>query len=458
MGDVLVVTVTPDRFVNKGPHRPAFPEQVRAEAVAALSCVDLVAVNEWPTAVEPIGLLRPDVYVKGSEYSDADKDVTGGIARERAAVEAAGGRLAFTHELTSSSSNLLNRYTPILSDEAREFLADFDRRYHADDVLAYLDRMRDLKVLVVGETIIDEYHYCDSIGKSSKAAALVAKVADQERFAGGILAVANHLASLCSEVAVVSQLGDRSSHEEFVRAQLDPRVTPVFLTRKDSPTIVKRRFIESYFFTPMFELYEINDDALDPGDDDVLCSTLRERLPHYDLTVVVDYGHSMLTTAAVDVLCENSRLLAMNAQANAGNRGYHRLSKYGRADYVCAAEHEMYLEARDWRGDLRPVLRDVAERLHCPRVLVTRGNKGALCYDAGEGFTEVPALATKVVDRVGAGDAFLAVTAPMVALEAPMEMVGFVGNVAGAEAVATVGHRRYLDRERLSKHVQVLIT
>ena len=58
-GDILIVTVTPDRFVNKGPERPAFPENLRAEAIAALDVVDYVAINEWPTAVETIHILKP---------------------------------------------------------------------------------------------------------------------------------------------------------------------------------------------------------------------------------------------------------------------------------------------------------------------------------------------------------------------------------------------------------------
>ena len=65
LGDLLVVTTTPDRFVNKGPHRPAFPEKLRAEALASLACVDFVAVTEWPTAVETIQIVRPSLYVKG---------------------------------------------------------------------------------------------------------------------------------------------------------------------------------------------------------------------------------------------------------------------------------------------------------------------------------------------------------------------------------------------------------
>lgn len=456
LGDLLVVTVTPDQYVHKGPDRPAFADRLRAEMLAALDCVDLVAINRWPTAVETIRLVQPDLYAKGSEYRDTP-DVTGGIEIEKAAVEGVGGRLAFTDEITFSSSNLLNRYLPVFPEEARAFLHEFRRRYSAADIEGWFDRIHDLHVLVVGETIIDEYQYCHAIGKSSKSAAVVAQAQSSERFAGGIVAVANHLASFCRNVTVLTQLGDRRREEEFIRNELDPTVSPIFLTRRDSPTIVKRRFIESYLFMPMFELYEINDESLDPRDDAELCAVLAEQIGRHDLVVVVDYGHSMVTHQAAERLCADSKFLALNAQANAGNRGYHRLSKYTRADYICAAEHEMYLEARDWRGDLHPVVLDVASRLNCPEIVVTRGKKGALGYTDAGGFVEVPALASTVVDRVGAGDAFLAVTAPLALVDAPMELLAFVGNVAGAEAVATVGHRSYIQRPRLVKHVRALL-
>lgn len=456
-GDVLVVTLTPDHWVNKGPNRPAFPQALRAEAVASLDCVDFVAVNEWPTAVETIEFLRPDVYVKGGEYRDAERDVTGAIVRERTAVEAVGGRIAFTDELTFSSSHLLNAYLPVLPEESRRYLVDFSARHDPQAVLAHIGAARSLKVLVVGEAIIDEYQYCHAIGKSSKAPTVVARSESLERFAGGILAVANHLADFCAEVTVVTQLGAIASHEAFIREQLDSRVRPHFLERRDAPTIVKRRFVESYFFTPMFELYEMNDESLHGEDDARLCEALQRHCREADLVVVVDYGHSMLSANAVDVLCSESRFLAMNAQANAGNRGYHRISKYPRANFICAAEHEMYLEAHDWRGDLHPVLVDVAARLSCPRVIVTCGKRGALAYGADEGFVEVPAMAAKVVDRVGAGDAFLSATAPLAATGAPLDIIAFAGNVAGAEAVATVGHRRYLRSEAFAKHIQALL-
>src|SRR6266540_7041924 len=98
LGDVLIVTLTADRFVNKGPGRPVFGEAMRAEMLANLQYVDWVAINPEPDAVGALDLLRPDVYVKGKDYQNPEGDVTGKIVAERQAVESHGGRIHFTDE------------------------------------------------------------------------------------------------------------------------------------------------------------------------------------------------------------------------------------------------------------------------------------------------------------------------------------------------------------------------
>jgi rfaE bifunctional protein nucleotidyltransferase chain/domain len=153
-GDVLVVTLTPDRYVNKGPGRPVFNELLRSETIAALACVDYVAVNDWPTAVETIHLLKPDVYVKGEEYEAPETDVTGMIFEEERAILEEGGRLHFTHDVTFSSSRLLNAHFDVFTPEASAFLDTFRQRYSADDVIELLTSFKALKVLVVGDAIV----------------------------------------------------------------------------------------------------------------------------------------------------------------------------------------------------------------------------------------------------------------------------------------------------------------
>lgn len=109
MGDVLVVTVSPDRYVDKGPGRPVFDERLRAESLAALACVDYAGINEWPTAEETLRLLRPDIYVKGQEFEKLE-DKTGKIQKEFRVLEEIGAEMRFTHEIVFSSTELINKY------------------------------------------------------------------------------------------------------------------------------------------------------------------------------------------------------------------------------------------------------------------------------------------------------------------------------------------------------------
>ena len=457
LGDLLVVTVTPDRYVNKGPSRPAFNETLRAEAIAALDCVDHVAINRWPMATETIQLLRPDFYVKGSEYREDEKDLTGGITLEAQAVKSVGGSLVFTDDITFSSSNLINRHLPVLDKDASDYLAGFSSRYSDTDIIGVLDRMRPLKVLVVGEAIIDEYQYCQAIGKSSKEPMLAVRQLHVERFAGGILAVANNVANFSDNVGMVTVLGAQNSHEEFIKDNLDSRIDATLLYRSNSPTIVKRRLIEEYHFTKLLEVYEMNDGPVERADNEDLCAALRQQVPQYDVVMVVDFGHGMISEEAMDVICSASRFLALNSQSNAGNLGYNAISKYTRADFVCMSEDEIRLETRDRQSDLKKLIVKVSETLQCGNVVVTQGKGGCSCYNSAEGFYEVPAVADHVVDRMGSGDAFLSVAALCVAQQAPIEMVGFIGNVVGAEAVATVGHRTSIQRVPLIRHIQTLL-
>ncbi len=109
MGDVLIVTVTPDIFVDKGHGRPVFDETLRTESIAALECVNYVALNKWPTAEETLRLLRPDIYVKGQEFEKLE-DKTGKIQKEYKVLQEIGAEMRFTHEIVFSSTKLLNKY------------------------------------------------------------------------------------------------------------------------------------------------------------------------------------------------------------------------------------------------------------------------------------------------------------------------------------------------------------
>ena len=448
-GDVLVVTITPDKWVNKGPHRPAFEEQLRLEMLAGFDCIDYVALNGWPTAVETLKLLKPSCFVKGSEFTDRSKDVTGAVAEEEAAIESVGGKLVFTDDITFSSSNLINRFMPQFSPAAMEYLAGFASRYKPDDLLGYIERAGSLRVLTIGETIVDEYNYCETLGKSGKEPILAVRLVSTESFPGGILAVANHVASFTDHVGLISMLGDDNLSDAFVREKLSPKVDAKFFTMRGAPTIVKKRYIESYPFQKMFEVYLMNEDQDAAANSERFCAELHRVLPEYDLVIVTDYGHGLIDEAVIDVLCKEAKCLAINTQANAGNYGFNTVSKYPRADYICVSEKELRLEARTRQKDLKLLVEKQAEQHGCRRMLITRGEKGATCWGRDEGFSQVPALAGHFTDRVGAGDAVFAITSLCLAQNAPAEVMGLIGNAVGAMAVGIIGNRGPIERTPL---------
>jgi rfaE bifunctional protein nucleotidyltransferase chain/domain len=457
LGDVLVVTLTPDRFVNKGPHRPAFPERLRAEALASLVCVDFVALNEWPTAVETIERLRPDFYVKGVVREGGKRDHTGAIDLEEKAVQAAGGQLVLTDEETFSASTLINRFMDVFTPETKTFLEEFRAQHTPEEIVGYLQAIRKLKVLVIGETIVDEYQFCSVLGKSGKEPVLAALHNRTEQYAGGALAIANHVSNFCDQVGLLSTLGEINSCEEFIRSKLNKNVSTCFTRVPGAPTIIKRRFLEEYLAAKLFEVYVMRNDSMPEAAEQSFCRELERLTPQYDVAIVADYGHGLMTERAVELVCQHARFLAVNTQANAGNKGLNTISKYPRADYVSLGDPELRLDTRSASGDVRTLAEGLARRISTKNLLVTRGASGCLLHDRDRGSFQVPAFAIRVVDRVGAGDAVLALTSPCAALSVPPPVLAFIANVVGAEACTILGHRSFIEPTSLFRHITSLM-
>jgi sugar/nucleoside kinase (ribokinase family) len=88
---------------------------------------------------------------------------------------------------------------------------------------------------------------------------------------------------------------------------------------------------------------------------------------------------------------------------------------------------------------------------------VTRAHEGVLVSGADGAVWEVPALTRGVVDRMGAGDTYLAVSAPCAAAGLPLDVVGLLGSAAGALAVQTVGNRSSVEPEAVEQLIAELL-
>lgn len=457
-GTILCVTLTADEFVNKGPGRPVFPEQLRAEMLAALEYVDLVAINHAPTAETVINTVKPSIYVKGNDYKNAADDVTGKIENERAAVEAHGGKIVFTDDIVFSSSNLINRNFNIYNPELASYLDEMRAGGALERLTALLDKVSEYKVLIVGDAIIDEYRFVTPLGKSAKENMIATLYQNSEIYAGGVFAAANHVASFTKKVDVITCLGDSERHEDLIRNSLHSNVHLHPLTKPGSPTTRKTRFVESYSLRKLFEVYTMDDSPIHGDVESDLHEMIRNRARDYDLVIVTDFGHGMLGKATLKILDEHAPFLAVNAQTNSANHGYNHITRYPRADFICIDSPEAFLAAGEKHVELAEIVQNrLPKSVNCPNVIVTRGKFGCMTRSADGELGNVPALTSTIVDTVGAGDAFFAVTAPLVAAGAAMSDVGFIGNAAGAVKVGIVGHRTGVEKAGLIKFITAML-
>lgn len=341
--------------------------------------------------------------------------------------------------------------------DTETFLSTFRRQYPADVVLSKMRALADLRVMVIGDTIIDEYHFCRPYGMPLKSPVIAAQFLEAEAHAGGVLAVANHLAGFCRDVHLVTGLGEHDSRESFVREHLTANVTPQFFTIPGAPTTVKRRYLRRFLMQKMFEI-SFFDDQPPPGDiEQAITQHIFDTANDYDLVVVSDFGHGFITANMIEAMCRKARYLSINTQLNSINYGFNVATKYPRADYVCLDEEEARMACRDRSSSLPKLIESLRKDLDGCMIAVTQGHQGSVTFPYGQAAVSVPVLSRNVVDTIGAGDAYFALSAPCAALGFPPELIAFIGNVAGAVAVTIIGNQHPVETKPFAALVQELL-
>ncbi len=460
MADVLVVSVTAAQYVRKGPGRPYFNDEMRMSTLAALECVDYVMLSDGYTVDDIVECVEPDFYVKGEEYAKAEDDITGKITEEKALVEKHGGTLAYTSGQVFSSTKLINQTLPVLSPDVKEFMEDFHTRYSMQDIRNYIDKMQNLKVMVIGDVIIDEYIYCVTQGLMSKDMGYSTRYQRTEQYLGGSLAVARHIASFCDDVTLMSVIGSEENIHSRLLDDLSDKMRLDLIFSTEFPTIVKSRYVSTNEKREEIEkIFAINNLPTPMKIDETAMEKfrrhLREKVKDYDVVILCDFGHGLIDAEVMDILQENVKFLALNCQTNSSNLGKNLITKYCRADVFTLDQRELDLAFPNYHRSEEEALHDLEEHFGCSGWLTT-GSKGAVLIEEGQ-LKNCPAFTLKVKDTIGAGDAFYALASMTAAVGAPMEVGTFMGNIAGALAANIVGNKEALEKVNVMKYASTLL-
>jgi len=456
-GDVLIVTVIRDKDIRRGPGRPIFNQELRVENVAALDLIDHVCLVDDETPFECVKRIKPDVFAKGQAYKERDQTIHERIFAEERELYFGKSKIFETDGFSFSSSQIVNDLLSFYPEGTKEFLTSFAQKHGFDEIAKNLKALKDLRVLVVGDGIIDEYHYCQPLGKSAKTNLVVNQYLDHEVFAGGAFAIANHVSGICDEVTLVSLLGKENSREDFIARSMNPNVKTRFFLRDDAPTIVKKRYVHQYLNQKLFEINYINDRFVGREQENEIIQYLEDILQKFDVVLVSDFGHGFISNRIYSCIESFSKVLAINTQTNAANAGYNLITKYRNPHYVCLDEPEIRLAAQQKFDDIETIARQMREKINANYLVVTQGKRGSLGVNSDNAINRTPIFSTKVIDTVGAGDAFFAFTAPCFARGLPLDMVSFIGNAVGALAVQIIGNKKSVEKADLLAFIHSLL-
>ena len=201
--DYLIVSVTRNKYVNKGPGKPIFNTLKRCEVLKSIKDIDEIIISNYPTAIENIKLIKPHYYIKGKDYKNLSDDLSKNILLEKKEVEKYKGKILFTNSELHSSSSIINKNFDFITEEAKKF---FNKSifYGLDlEFKKIINKLSGKKVLIIGDPILDIIKTSIPSGRSNKNNIIATRLISEELNFGGTLLILNFLSQFYKKIDYV---------------------------------------------------------------------------------------------------------------------------------------------------------------------------------------------------------------------------------------------------------------
>lgn len=393
--DILVVMVTADRFINKGAYRPAIPEQIRAESLAALELVDYVVIDQNSSNLVNIGIIKPDYFCKGYEYSDYSNPCT---PFETKLVEGYSGEMLFSPgDIVFSSTKLLDAHLPKLRIEK---LIDLMKRFDIafDSLRGVFKKFSDYRIHIIGDSIIDTYTRTSLIGSNAKTPTFSVLYQGHEDFIGGAGIVALHLEAAGAKVHF-------TTHRETIKNTIicgDHR---------------------------LLKIDNVDNTPIPPRDIEKIALTIRDTPA--DCVVFSDFRHGIFHKGSIPIFTSViPKGVFTVADSQVASR-WGNITEFKGFDLITPNEKEARFALADQDSNIGRLISATKEAAKAKNILMKLGERGMMFLQDDLPYS-IDSFADDVKDAVGAGDAFLAYATLTMLATKSLPMACILGSIAAA--------------------------
>ena len=281
LGKRLVIALIGDKSKTKYP----FNQKERAEAVNLLGIADGVLLLQADELMNAITELKPNTLVLGNEFKD--------IARMKPIVDKQyeqGGSIQFhAGDIQYATADLLSSSEGDLRMQRRSlFKAACNRQgIKQSDLQDAINSWESTRLIVLGDTIVDQYAACEAIGMSAEAPVVVVRELEHKNFIGGAAVVAAHICALGAKCDFISVVGTDNT-AELVKKELKKQNIGNGLTQDSTrPTTFKKRYVVEN--QKLFRVSRLEDHNIESRVEDHIIETLNRLAPKAKGIVVSDF-------------------------------------------------------------------------------------------------------------------------------------------------------------------------
>jgi rfaE bifunctional protein kinase chain/domain/rfaE bifunctional protein nucleotidyltransferase chain/domain len=411
-GDLLVASLTADMHIMKADFRPFIPQELRAFNLAALECVDFVVIDTQPTPLQNVTLIQPDYFAKGYEYTK--NGLYPRTAEEKTVVESYGGEIIFTPgDIVYSSSHIIEAEPPAISTEKLMMLLEAER-IDFNDLRSSLEKLRGVRVHVIGDTIIDSLTQCTMIGGMTKTPTMSVRYEEQQDFVGGAGIVAKHLRSAGAEVTFSTVLGDDPLAEFTLKNLSEAGVQCLPVIDRTRPTTNKNAIVAGGY--RLLKVDKVDNRAISDRVVNALSEQIRESPA--DVILFSDFRHGIYNRETIPRLAAAtpagvSRVADSQVASRWGN-----ILDFRDCDLITPNEREARFALGDQDSVIRPLGLELYRQSGCKTLMLKLGERGMMTFvgipkneSDVRAFFALDSFAGHIVDAVGSGDALLAYAA-----------------------------------------------
>lgn len=454
--DKLIVSVTRDKFVNKGDNRPAFPISDRVKMLKSIKYVDEVIVSNFPSAVKLIKKIKPHFYIKGKDYKDLIKNPTKNLKLEIDAIKSVNGKFILTDTKLKSSSKILNENYNFLDKDILEFLKSINKDHLQLKLKENYFKNNQRNVLIVGEPIIDVHSNVNVLGKSQKSNVVSTNLVNNEEYGGGTILVANLLSEFINRVDILSF--SNNFNNKILKKHLNKKINIQKVFSNDEKIIIKKRFVDNYNKSKLFQINENEKSILSLKSKKLYLAKLKKIIKNYDQIIVFDYGYGHLFDKCIKLLENNFKKVFVNCQTNSSNYGFNLLTKYKKANIACVDEIEFRLSVGSKYEDIRSLIKKNTKLIsRYGLFVITTGSRG--CYVCKNNKTYfAPTVFKNLFDTTGCGDIFFSTFLFFVELKVfTIEEIILLSHIAAGMHGSKFGNENLINRENFFQKIQTII-